>query len=133
MTSVTVLSGQEGRRRWTPAEKRRIVEESLAPGVSVSEVARRHEVHPNLLHLWRKQERTGVVRGESSAGIADGGAVSFAAVTVAAESAPASPPPVPAAGTIEIEFACGARLRIIGSVAPATAGAVVAALAGGRR
>ena len=37
-----------------------MVEESLAPGSRVTEVARRHDVHPNLLHLWRRQARTGV-------------------------------------------------------------------------
>ncbi|MBV9562151.1 MAG: transposase [Bradyrhizobium sp.] len=32
MTTVTVLSGPERRRRWTTAKKLRTVEESLAPG-----------------------------------------------------------------------------------------------------
>ena len=43
------------------AEKARIVEESLAAGASVAEVARRHDVHPNLLHAWRRQARTGTL------------------------------------------------------------------------
>lgn len=133
MTTVAVLSGRERRRRWTPTEKLRIVAESLGPEASVTEVARRHDVHPNLLHLWRKQARTGVLRDEDAAVIADGGAVSFAAVTVAAEPAPASPSPFPAPCTIEIEFACGVRLRMSGAVEPATAAAVVAAVAGRRR
>jgi transposase len=59
MTTATVLVGRERRRRWTTAQKRRIVEESFAAGVSVSEVARRHEVHPNQLHGWRKDARLG--------------------------------------------------------------------------
>ena len=61
MTTVTVLPGPERRRRWTTAEKLRIVEESLAGEASVAEVARRHDVHPNLLHLWRRQARTRVL------------------------------------------------------------------------
>ena len=48
-----------GRRRWTTAEKLRIVEESLAPAASVVEVARRHDIHPNLLTVWRRQARAG--------------------------------------------------------------------------
>lgn len=59
MTTATVLVGRERRRRWTTSEKRRIVEESFAPGATVAEVARRHEVHPNQLHGWRKEVRLG--------------------------------------------------------------------------
>jgi transposase len=61
MTQATVLSGPERRRRWSAAEKLGMVEESLAPGSRVTEVARRHDVHPNLLHLWRRQARGGLV------------------------------------------------------------------------
>ncbi len=57
MTAISVLTGPERRRRWTAAEKARIVEESLAPGQVVAAVARHHDVHPNLLHLWRRQAR----------------------------------------------------------------------------
>nr|WP_235886007.1 transposase [Bradyrhizobium niftali] len=31
------------------------MEESLAPGASVVEVARRHDVHRNLVTAWRRQ------------------------------------------------------------------------------
>jgi transposase len=54
MTTVAVLSGAERRRRWTSAEKLRIVEESFEIGATVTGVARRHDVHPNLLHGWRR-------------------------------------------------------------------------------
>jgi len=40
MTSVTVLSGRERRRRWTSSEKLRLVAESLSAGLSVAEFAR---------------------------------------------------------------------------------------------
>ena len=62
MTTATVLSGPERRRRWSAAEKLQIVEESLAPEKRVTEVARRHDVHANLLHAWRRQVRTGGFR-----------------------------------------------------------------------
>jgi transposase len=39
--------------------KRRMVEETFAPGSSVSIVARRHDVNANLLFDWRKKYREG--------------------------------------------------------------------------
>ena len=59
MSTVTVLASPERRRRWTEVEKQRIVEESLTADTTVAEVARRHDIHPNLLHLWRRQARQG--------------------------------------------------------------------------
>ena len=134
MTTVAVLSGPERRRRWTSAEKVRIVEESLAPGASVAEVARRHDVHPNLLHVWRRQARAGALARADEQGTALGGAGHFASVAVMPElPAFAAPGGSAAAGVIEIELASGARLRITGAVEPATVSAVLAALAGRRR
>ena len=51
---VEVITGTERRRRWTTEEKRRIVEETLTGGDSVSAVARRHGVAPNLWYHWRR-------------------------------------------------------------------------------
>src|SRR5882672_3040737 len=64
MATVTVLSGPERRRRWASSEKARIVEESLAPGAVVTAVARRHDVHPNLLHHWRRQAKRALEGGQ---------------------------------------------------------------------
>lgn len=52
-----VLVGPERRRRWSAEEKARIVAESMEPAASVSAVARRHGMHPNQLHGWRRQLR----------------------------------------------------------------------------
>ena len=43
------------RRRWSEAQKRRIVAESDRTGESVSEVARRHGVHSSMLFRWRRR------------------------------------------------------------------------------
>jgi Transposase len=59
MANVTVLCGRERRRRWSTAEKLRLVAESLSAGLSVAEFARRHDVHPNLVHAWRRQAQAG--------------------------------------------------------------------------
>jgi transposase-like protein len=52
-------SFRPGLRRWTTLEKHWIVEESLAPGASVIEVVRRHDLHPSLLTVWRREARRG--------------------------------------------------------------------------
>ena len=130
MTTVTVLSGPERRRRWTTAEKLRIVEESLAPGASVVEVARRHDVHRNLVTAWRRQARTGVLVFESGPMQRQADEVGFAAVFIAPDRQPLTGPSG-TCGAIEIEFAAGARMRITGVVDAATK-AAVAALADGR-
>ena len=54
---LEVLTGVTGRRRWSPADKSRIVEETLAPGATVSEVARRHDIRPQQLFGWRREMR----------------------------------------------------------------------------
>ncbi len=93
MSSVTVLSGPERRRRWSAAEKASIVKESLGPGAVVSAVAQRHDVHPNLLHHWRRQAKQ---------------TVSFVPVTVSAEKAALAA----AGGRIEIDLGSGVRVRV---------------------
>ena len=45
------------RRRWSHEEKRRIVAQTLIPGVSVSQVARRYDVNTNLVFTWRRDPR----------------------------------------------------------------------------
>lgn len=45
------------RRFWSDDEKRRIVAQSYAPGVSVSVVARRYDVNANLIFTWRRDPR----------------------------------------------------------------------------
>lgn len=47
----------ERRRRWSDADKQRIVAETLQPGVSVSRVARRYGLHASQLFAWRKAIR----------------------------------------------------------------------------
>ena len=55
--------GQRPRQRRTDDEKRRIVEETLAHGASVSVVARRHDVNANQVFTWRRQYRRGELGG----------------------------------------------------------------------
>ena len=56
---LEVINGALGRRRWSDEAKARIVAESLAPGVVISEVARRHDLRPQQLFAWRHLARQG--------------------------------------------------------------------------
>ena len=63
-------------------------------------VARRHDVHPSLVHAWRREAREMLAEG-----------MSFVPVTVAPEKKPAM-----ARGSIEIDLGKGMRLRADGVV-----------------
>jgi transposase len=54
---VEVITRAGGRRRWSADEKARILQEALAPGAIVSEVARRHGMSPQHLFTWRRQAK----------------------------------------------------------------------------
>ncbi|HEV7543906.1 MAG TPA: transposase [Reyranella sp.] len=112
MATVTVPSGPERRRRWASSEKASIVEESLRPGAVVTAVARRHDVHPNLLHHWRRQAKRALEGGQG---------LKFLPVTMTASVRPK------VEGSIEIELA-GARVRVDAAVDEAALGRVLRAL-----
>jgi transposase len=123
--AVEVITSVQRRRRWSRAEKERIVAAALEPGASASEVARAAGIHVSQLFRWRQQlcERVQIP-------------AAFNPVAIAAEPAPASPT-IPAVsepgGTIEIEFATGGRMRITGPVDARTVSALMKALAKGKR
>lgn len=54
---VEVITGTGRRRRFSGDDKARIIEETLAPGAVVSEIARRHGLTPQQLFGWRRQAR----------------------------------------------------------------------------
>ena len=118
--AIEVITSVERRRRWSTAEKERLVAASLETGASVSVVAREAGIQPSQLYGWRRQ----LLRRSPPA-------ASFAAVRIAAEPAPAG---LPAAGLIEVELANGSRMRISGVVDATTLTTTIATLAcGGRR
>jgi transposase len=118
--AIEVITSVERRRRWSAAEKERLVAASLEASASVCAVAREAGIHPSQLYGWRRQL---LQRSQPGA--------SFAAVRIAAAPAPAG---LPAAGLIEVEFANGSRMRISGAIDPVTLTTTIATLAsGGRR
>ena len=56
---IEVITSVQRRRRWSVAEKVRLVEETLQPGMSVSFVARKHGLSPSLLFKWRQRMAAG--------------------------------------------------------------------------
>jgi transposase len=50
-----ILAQPERRRRWSTAEKIRLVEEAMQPGFSVSYVARRAGLAPSQLFGWKRR------------------------------------------------------------------------------
>ncbi len=56
---LEIITRTERRRRYSDAEKVRIVSECVAAGASVAKVAARYEVSPSLLYSWRSQVREG--------------------------------------------------------------------------
>jgi transposase len=58
---VEVLDGVERRRRWSHDDKMRIIEETLALGAVVTEIARRHGIPTSLVFTWRRRARLATV------------------------------------------------------------------------
>jgi transposase len=129
---IEVFTGPERRRDWPDVRKIEIVAETLAPGVNISEIARRHAINPQQLFGWRKR-----FRAPAEALLASGdkstGQPSFTPVLI---EAPAQPQlcPTPSAkaddtGDSAIEVTVGgATLRIRGAADAKTLALVLKAL-----
>src|SRR6056297_2182121 len=59
VSRLEVIEGPTGRRMRSKAERARIAAESLVPGASVADVARRHGTTRWQVYDWRKKLRTG--------------------------------------------------------------------------
>jgi transposase len=59
VSRVEVITSVQRRRRWSAAEKIRLVEEASQPGMSVSFVARRAGIAPSQLFAWKRRMTEG--------------------------------------------------------------------------
>ncbi len=59
VSRLDVIEGPSGRRRRTKAERARIAAESMMPGLTVADVARKHGTTRWQIYDWRKQIRKG--------------------------------------------------------------------------
>jgi transposase len=138
---LPALGADEKRRRWSVQERREIVEETLAAGVSVARVARAHGVNANQVFAWRRLYRRGRLGGTLVGTALVPVAVSDAAAGEASPATVQAPAEIGSAmaldavrhdaapGTIHIQLR-KARLRIEGSADPAALRAVLEALRG---
>jgi transposase len=120
--TVEVVTSVERRRRWSRAEKERIVAAALEPGAVASEVARAAGIHASQLFRWRQQLCT---HAQVPA--------TFNPIAITSEPEAPMPPLAERAGTIEIELVGGGRMRITGPVEARTVAALMRALAKGKR
>jgi transposase len=58
---IEIITSVQRRRRWTAAEKMRLVEQTFAPGMTVSLVARQNGIAPNQLFTWRRLAAQGAL------------------------------------------------------------------------
>jgi transposase len=124
------------RRRWTLAEKRRIIAESYSGPVSAT--ARRNGLSASQLFSWRRLEREGRLGAAAEA-------TRFASAVVANDTAPSGPPLLPeqvtateppgspmcpgvAPGRIEIVLRCGHRILIDNGIDAAVLARILAIL-----
>jgi len=116
------------RRKYSIQEKRAMVEETRQTGASVPEVAQRHGVNANLLSVWRRLEKQGLlVEGGTSKALLP---VKVATPTVLPSERARVPEPAQREVTmsIEVEFTGARRLRIRGPLDRATLRELISAL-----
>jgi transposase len=119
----------ERRRTRSLDDRKRIVEEALAPGASVAAVARRHGLNANLVFKWIRRSRDGwrdrrrEPANKKLVVVAppEGGAPAFVPVKLLALDAPSAPPPSDVAakparlarrGAMEISLPNGAKVSL---------------------
>jgi transposase len=129
---LEIISGTGRRRRFSADDKSRIIEETLAAGAVVSEIARRHGLTPQQLFGWRRQAR------QSASAAAHRAAPRFVPAVVD-RLTPSRPvrrrgrqrgrDPDLGGGVIEVEID-GVTIRIGRGAEPKTVAAVLQALKG---
>ena len=112
MDRIEVITSVERRRRWSEAEKARLVAAMNEPGAVVTEIARSAGVVASLLYRWRRQFA------------AEREMAAFVPVRVSPDLNEAAPAPVcapPSAPSSSITIAFGEQVRMTIEGAPDSA------------
>jgi transposase len=119
------------RRQFSREQKRTIVAE-VERGATVSEVARRHNVHTSLLFRWRREFASASSPVSAAPQTPEPKTATFLPVRVAAPAPSTSPEPRPEpsrrSAVIEIELMSGRKLRVGADVDIAVLKRIIAVL-----
>jgi len=102
--------GRRHNRSWPEALKREIVAATLAPGASVSVIARKYDVNANQVFIWRRRFR------DEPLTPAVAPSAQLVPVVIAAESTVVATPPSSVPEKIEIDVAGKYRVRVGGAI-----------------
>ncbi len=133
---LEIITGVERRRRWSVADKIRIVAEADESGNKVADVARRHEISRSILWTWRKQARAGKLAASDPLGflpvVVDTSIALDAPIATAgappAASVPVDTTPLPGQLAITITLVNGTRLEISAALSLPTLSCIIGAL-----
>ncbi|MGA0617600.1 IS66-like element accessory protein TnpA [Paracoccus sp. KR1-242] len=103
------------KRLWTDEEKRSICFQTMAPGISVAQVARRYALNANLIFKWLRDPRY-APDPASAPSVSEEARFLPVEIVVEDKQVPAAAPA--ADSHIEIELTGGHRMRISGSYNP---------------
>ena len=131
-----ITSGVVRRRRWSVADKLRIVTEADEPGARVAEVARRQEISRSILWTWRKQARACEVTASNPLGllpvVVDTSIAVDAPITASnaslAAPLPIDAPPRPDQRMITLTLVNGTRLEISAALGLPALSCIIGAL-----
>jgi Transposase len=126
----SAVATPEVRRRFSPADKKRIVGEAEKPGASLSAVARRHGIGTRLLFRWKKDLALPEAPVFLPVNVDDAGA--SAHDPMVSPRAPVAAPIIVErqAHGIEVELVGGRRVRFDRDADPETVRAMIAVLEG---
>ena len=93
MTQMTIMTGEDRRRKWPLAERERILAAAFAPGAVVAKVARQFDVASSLIYTWRRQ----------AAGIATRQPVSFSPAILIEQARDPAPAALPLSEPAPVE------------------------------